>query len=75
MTRVRARLELPPDLSVDADEVRGRLSEALHDELCKAERARKLPHKFPQSLVDQSVRQYRKLADQMLDEILDVLTG
>ena len=75
MTRVRVSLELPPDLDVDDDRVRGPLVDALHDQLCKSKHKhhRQLPHKHPQKMIHNATERYSEEMDQMISEILKVL--
>lgn len=83
MPRVRLRLELPPDLHVSDEEVRAAvlhgLSELKEDPLYKAQghahesEVRKLPHRYPQSLIEKSGKVYAAQMERMIDEIVEAL--
>lgn len=83
MSRVRLWPELDPDVDLSREDVRAyvlhevehRLEAEAGMELSKAEKGpRKLPHRYPQSLIEGTTKQAGRLMRAMVEEIHDVLT-
>lgn len=85
MGRIRLRLEADPDVDlsdVDVREsvlesVRAQLQEAAGSDLQKAQThgsgPRKLPHRYPQALIERTTKTSHKLMRAMVKEIVAVL--
>jgi hypothetical protein len=85
MPRVRLRLELDPDVDLSNDDVRSSVLEGIQAQLReiagvdlrKADAhvcgARKLPHRYPQALIEESTKSARAVFTSMMQEIHNVL--